>query len=101
MFLPEYLASRGAKFGDGGVNRTYRDYAIANTSGVFGPILAGFLCEVKYCGRRGTMVIGALATSMFQFHFLSEVMLILIVAFLFAYTQVRNEDQNLAFTCMV
>ncbi|KAF8423403.1 membrane transporter [Tirmania nivea] len=85
VFLPEYLASRGAKFGDGSVNKTYQDYAISNTIGIFGPILAGFLCEVKYCGRRGTMVIGALAT----------------MVFLFAYTQVRNEDQNLALTCMV
>jgi len=69
VFLPEYLASRGATFGDGSVNKTYQDYAISNTIGIFGPMVAAFLCEVKYCGRRGTMVIGALATSMFQFHF--------------------------------
>lgn len=30
---------------------------------VFGPILAGHLCNWKFLGRRYTMVIGALVTS--------------------------------------
>ncbi|KAI5789697.1 membrane transporter [Peziza echinospora] len=85
VFLPEYLASRGASFGGGSVYQTYRDYAISNTIGIFGPLLAAFLCEVRYFGRRGTMVIGAITT----------------MTFLFAYTAVRSPSQNLAFTCMI
>lgn len=63
VFLPTYLASRGAEFGATSNFITWRNYAIANLAGVFGPVLAGFICEVKFLGRRGTMCIGALLTS--------------------------------------
>lgn len=42
-------------------------------------MIAAGLCEIRFIGRKGTMVIGALIT----------------MAFFFAYTQVRNNAQNL------
>ena len=40
-FLPQYLLSRGTQTGDGSLNLTYKNYALANMSGVFGPMLEG------------------------------------------------------------
>jgi MFS family permease len=85
VFLPYYLQSRGAKTGDDSTYTTYRDYAIVNVCSIFGPIIAGGLVEVRFLGRRYTMVIGALLT----------------MVFLFAYTTVRTAAQNLAFSCMI
>ncbi|EJD40973.1 membrane transporter [Auricularia subglabra TFB-10046 SS5] len=84
VFLPTYLKSRGAQFGETSQYIQWRNYAIINMCGIFGPIPAGFLCATRI-GRRGTMVVGALTT----------------MVFFFAYTQVRNEDQNLGFNCAV
>ncbi|CAF4542756.1 unnamed protein product, partial [Rotaria sp. Silwood2] len=69
VFLPYYLQSRGANMGDGSVYTTYRDYAIINVCSVFGPMIAGGLVEVRFLGRRYTMVIGALLTMTFLFAF--------------------------------
>ncbi|EIM79881.1 membrane transporter [Stereum hirsutum FP-91666 SS1] len=85
VFLPEYLKSRGAETGDGSNYTTWRNYAIVNACGIFGPVLAGFLCNWRVLGRRGTMVIGALVT----------------MTFFFAYTQVRTSAQNLGFNCAI
>ncbi|KEQ75698.1 MFS general substrate transporter [Aureobasidium namibiae CBS 147.97] len=86
VFLPTYLATRGAQFGEQSQFVYWRNYAIANTCSIPSPILAGFMCRSKFFwGRRGTMIIGALIT----------------MAFFFAYTQVRNNAQNLAFTCCI
>jgi len=85
VFLPEFLASRGAQTGEDSPYYTWRNYMITNTVGIFGPVAAGFLCNWKYLGRRYTMVIGAL-TSM---------------AFFFAYTAVRTSAQNIGFTCAI
>ncbi|KAJ5707450.1 hypothetical protein N7488_007251 [Penicillium malachiteum] len=86
VFLPTYLASRGADFGATSDYITWRNYAINNTCSIFGPVLAGFMCRSSwFWGRRGTMIIGALIT----------------MAFFFAYTQVRTESQNLGFTCAI
>lgn len=63
VFLPTYLASRGASFGVSSQYVTWRNYAIVNVCGIFGPVLAGGLCDVKALGRKWTMVIGALVTS--------------------------------------
>lgn len=84
VFLPTYLASRGAQFGETSAYTQWRNYAIINTCGIFGPVPAAFLCATRL-GRRGTMVVGALAT----------------MAFFFAYTQVRSDAQNLGFNCAV
>jgi hypothetical protein len=86
VFLPLYLKSRGAEFGEDSPYITWRNYAITNACGIFGPILAGYLCRTRWCwGRRGTMILGALVT----------------MVFFFSYTAVRTADQNVAFTCII
>lgn len=62
VFLPEFLASRGAETGEDSPYYTWRNYLISNTCGIFGPILAGWMCNQPYLGRRYTMVIGALVS---------------------------------------
>ena len=63
---------------------TWLNYTLVNFSGIWGPVLAGWMCSTKL-GRKYTMVIGALIT----------------MAFFFAYTQVRTATQNVAFTCII
>jgi hypothetical protein len=77
VFLPAYLQSRGAAFGEPSDYITWRNYTLVNFSGIWGPVLAGYMCGTKL-GRKYTMVIGALVT----------------MAFFFAYTQVRTATQN-------
>ncbi|MCJ1450161.1 hypothetical protein MMC28_000490 [Mycoblastus sanguinarius] len=84
VFLPSYLATRGADFGEASQYITWRNYAIVNVCGIFGPVIAGFLCRTPL-GRKYTMVVGALIT----------------MAFFFAYTQVRSAAQNLGFNCAI
>ncbi|KAF1947180.1 membrane transporter [Clathrospora elynae] len=84
VFLPTYLASRGAAFGQPSPYTTWRNYTLVNFSGIWGPVLAGWLCETRL-GRKYTMVLGAVVT----------------MAFFFAYTQVRTAVQNVAFSCIV
>jgi hypothetical protein len=84
VFLPSYLASRGAAFGETSAYITWRNYTLVNFSGIWGPVLAGYLCATPL-GRKYTMVLGALVT----------------MAFFFAYTQVRTQTQNVAFTCII
>lgn len=86
VFLPKYLATRGAKLGEDSDFITWRNYAINNTCSIFGPVLAGAMCSSPwFWGRRGTMIIGALVT----------------MVFFFCYTQVRTASQNLGFTCAI
>jgi len=86
VFLPTYLESRGASFGQTSAYITWRNYAINNTCGIFGPILAGLMCRSRwFWGRRGTMIVGAMIT----------------MVFFFCYTQVRTASQNLGFTCAI
>ena len=86
VFLPSYLKSRGAKFGETSAYTTWRNYAITNMCTIFGPIIAGFMCRSRwFWGRRGTMVLGAIVT----------------MIFFFCYTQVRTQSQNVGFTCTV
>jgi Major Facilitator Superfamily len=86
VFLPTYLKTRGAQVGVTSAYITWRDYALVNFSGIFGPILAGYMCHSKYFwGRRGTMIIGALVT----------------MIFFFCYTQVRSAAENLGFNCAI
>lgn len=77
VFLPKYLESRGAQFGQPSPYITWRNYTLVNFSGIWGPVLAGWMCGTRL-GRKYTMVIGALVT----------------MAFFFAYTQVRTATQN-------
>ncbi|KAJ5161381.1 hypothetical protein N7492_006773 [Penicillium capsulatum] len=83
-FLPTYLKSRGASFGETSAYITWRNYVINNTCGIL--VLAGLMCRSPwFWGRRGTMIIGAVVT----------------MVFLFCYTQVRTAGQNLGFTCAI
>lgn len=84
VFLPQYLEARGAKTGAGSPDAIWRDYFISNVVGIFGPLLAGYLCTTRL-GRRYTMVVGAIVT----------------MVFFFAYTAVRTHAQDLAFTCII
>jgi hypothetical protein len=79
VFLPTYLSSRGAAFGTPSPYITWRNYTLVNFSGIWGPVLAGYMCGTRL-GRKYTMVIGALVT----------------MAFFFAYTQVRTATQNVS-----
>ena len=85
VFLPEYLGSRGAQTGQPGNYYKWRNYLITNVCGIFGPVLAGVLCNIRFLGRKYTMVIGALIT----------------MVFLFAYTAVRTPGENLGFNCAI
>ncbi|OAL53985.1 membrane transporter [Pyrenochaeta sp. DS3sAY3a] len=85
VFLPEYLASRGAQFGQTSPNVTWRNYVITQICAIPGPILAAALCRLNMLGRKYTMVIGALIS----------------MAFFFAYTAIRSNAENLGFNCAV
>lgn len=84
-FLPMYLQSRGADFGDSSLNTTYKNNLIVNSVSIAGPIIAGFMVELRYLGRRGTMAIGGVTC----------------MAFMFAYTAVRTQKQNLGISCAI
>jgi MFS family permease len=82
--LYTYLSSKGFDT----TQSTYiywRDYALTNVTSIFGPMLAGWMCNLPMLGRRYTMVIGALLS----------------MAFFFAFTAVRNEDQDVAISCLI
>jgi len=66
VFLSSYLKTRGAQLGATSNYETWRNYALVNVAGIFGPILAGHMADYKYLGRKYTMVIGALITSMLR-----------------------------------
>lgn len=63
VFLPYYLSSRGVSFGVTSTYETWRNYALVQVCGIFGPILGGYMSNIRILGRRYTMVIGALITS--------------------------------------
>jgi hypothetical protein len=84
VFLPTYLASRGASL-DVSTFDSWRNYALTNISSIFGPVLAGWMCNQPLLGRRYTMLIGALMTA----------------GFFFAYTAVRTAEQNVGFSCAI
>lgn len=66
IFLPEYLSSRGAQFGQTSAYITWRNYVLAQFSAIFGPLAAAYLCKVPRIGRKYTMVVGAILTSKFE-----------------------------------
>ncbi|KAI1618799.1 putative MFS transporter [Exophiala viscosa] len=85
VFLPYYLSSRGVSFGVTSTYETWRNYALVQVCGIFGPIVGGYMSNVRVLGRRYTMVIGALIT----------------MAFFFAYAQVESQAENVAYSCMI
>ncbi|KAK7059872.1 putative MFS-type transporter PB1E7.08c [Favolaschia claudopus] len=58
-FVPYYLSTRGATFGDGSTYITYRNTAIMYAASVPAGPLTGYLVEVPLLGRRGTLAISA------------------------------------------
>ncbi|KAE8361094.1 major facilitator superfamily domain-containing protein [Aspergillus caelatus] len=85
VFLPYYLEAHGATLGDGSTYQTYRDWSISSVVGIWGPILSAFLVQVPFLGRRRSMTLTACACA----------------AFAGAFTTVKNESQNLAFSGMI
>ncbi|KKO97689.1 hypothetical protein THAR02_10202 [Trichoderma harzianum] len=85
VFLPYYLASRGVQFGVTSTDVTWRNYALVQICGIFGPILGAVMSNWRPLGRKYTMVIGALIT----------------MAFFFAYSQVKSQVENLAYSCII
>ncbi|KAK4937230.1 Filamentous Growth Regulator [Elasticomyces elasticus] len=85
VFLPDYLASRGAHTGQAGAYYQWRNYMLSSVAGIFGPVAAGYMCNIKMLGRKYTMAIGALIT----------------MAFFFAYTAVRTPAQNVGLSCAI
>lgn len=83
-FLPYYLMTRGAASDT--FNLTYRDMVIVSACSIAGPIIATILVVYfpKF-GKKGVMVLGSILTGVF----------------LFAYTQVRTQAQNIGFNCAV
>lgn len=84
VFLSSYLKSRGATVGVSTYD-TWRNYALTNVTSIFGPVLAGYLCNLRFLGRKYTMVIGALTT----------------MTFFFAYTVVSTPGQDVGFSCAI
>ncbi|GAB1197043.1 hypothetical protein APSETT444_006324 [Aspergillus pseudonomiae] len=67
-FLPQYLKQAG-----GGAEQStyivYRNYAITSIVGVPGSVLACFTVDIKYVGRKGTMIISTMITGVLLFCF--------------------------------
>ncbi len=85
VFLPDYLATRGAQTGQSGPYYQWRNYMLSSVAGIFGPVAAGLMCNGKWLGRKYTMAIGALIT----------------MALFFAYTAVRTAAQNVGLSCAI
>ncbi|KAH9949811.1 MFS general substrate transporter [Amylocystis lapponica] len=82
-FVMYFLASRGTNFGDGSVYITYRNQVILSVIGVPGALLAGWMVEIPYMGRKGTLAISTIITG----------------AFLFASTTARTSNALLGWNC--
>ncbi|KAG8944727.1 hypothetical protein FRC04_001580 [Tulasnella sp. 424] len=66
-FVPYYLATRGADFGDGSVYITYRNQVILSVLGIPGALIGGWAVDLPYVGRRGALSISAILTGVFLF----------------------------------
>ncbi|KAI0754802.1 sugar transporter [Daedaleopsis nitida] len=66
-FVTFFLQSRGADFGDGSLNTTYRNQVILSVIGVPGALLAGWMVELPYIGRKGTLALSTIITGVFLF----------------------------------
>ncbi|KAI0357552.1 MFS general substrate transporter [Trametes cingulata] len=82
-FVTYFLATRGAHFGDGSVYITYRNQVILSVIGVPGALLAGWMVELPFLGRKGTLAISTIITGIF----------------LFASTTSRTSDALLGWNC--
>lgn len=66
-FLPYIQATRGAKFGDGATNITYRNSLIIASLGIPGALIGATLVEVKGSGRKGTLSLSTIITGVFLY----------------------------------
>ncbi|KAI9037738.1 putative sugar transporter [Aspergillus affinis] len=67
-FLPQYIKSAGGST-EQSTYTVYRNYAITSIVGVPGSILACYTVDIKYVGRKGTMVISTMITGVLLFCF--------------------------------
>jgi hypothetical protein len=86
VFLPYYLATRGAHISSPPSNyTTWRNYAINQISGLAGPTIAAILIQTRLIGRRGTLAIGSFIVMMLQF----------------GYTQIKTPAQNVGVSAAI
>lgn len=81
-FIPSYLEQKAGYSESTSFDYTYMVYCIVSSSGIVGPISAGFLVETRF-GRRWMMSISSVLTG----------------AFLFAYTSVGTRAADVGFQC--
>ncbi|KAJ5672737.1 hypothetical protein N7507_001864 [Penicillium longicatenatum] len=62
-FLPQYLGANSSTY------TTYRNYAITAVCGIPGPLVAWYLVDVPYIGRKGTMAGSTVITGVLLFCF--------------------------------
>ncbi|THC96438.1 hypothetical protein EYZ11_004087 [Aspergillus tanneri] len=67
-FLPQYIKRAGGST-EQSTSTVYRNYAITAIVGVPGSILACYTVDVKYVGRKGTMIASTLITGVLLFCF--------------------------------
>ncbi|KAF9265777.1 MFS general substrate transporter [Marasmius fiardii PR-910] len=82
-FVTYFLSTRGADFGDGSIYITYRNQVILSVISVPGALLAGYMVEIPFLGRRGSLSISTLLTG----------------AFILASTTARSSDALLGWNC--
>ncbi|KAG7062198.1 hypothetical protein JMJ76_0006476 [Colletotrichum scovillei] len=85
LFLPYYLRAHGADLGDSSNYNTYRDWAITSVVGIFGPALSMWMVSNNWLRSRKSLVLTGAACA----------------AFSAAFTSVKTQSQNLAFSCMI
>ncbi|KXH25724.1 hypothetical protein CSAL01_04916 [Colletotrichum salicis] len=84
-YTPYYLRAHGADLGDSSNYTTYRDWAITSVVGIFGPALSMWMVSNSWPRSRKSLVLTGAACA----------------AFSAAFTFVKNQSQNLAFSCMI
>ncbi|PCH39857.1 major facilitator protein [Wolfiporia cocos MD-104 SS10] len=82
-FIPYFLQTRGADFGDGSAYITYRNQVIISVIGIPGALIAGWMVELPYLGRKGSLAVSTVITG----------------AFLFASTTARTSNALLGWNC--
>ncbi|KXH45104.1 hypothetical protein CSIM01_01233 [Colletotrichum simmondsii] len=85
LFLPYYLRAHGADLGESSNYNTYRDWAITSVVGIFGPALSMWMVSNNWLRSRKSLVLTGAACA----------------AFSAAFTSVKTQSQNLAFSCMI
>ncbi|KAI0822076.1 MFS general substrate transporter [Trametes gibbosa] len=66
-FIPLFLSTRGADFGDGSIDVTYRNQVILSVVGLPGALIAGWMVDLPYLGRKGTLATSTIATGVLLF----------------------------------